>query len=207
MKTVYFVAPIGGGLVKIGCSETPASRLGSLLLWSPVPLEIVATMPGDRATEAYFHFKFWTHRSHSEWFRPAEPVLAAAERVRATGRYPNAPVDDARLPWSPQKKPRGSRLPAIREQLGLSQRQLGEALGVKVSSVRLNEQPLTEPNASFAARVVALAEERGLVLRMSDFIVEHDEPTFARLKAIHDARSHAVMDGRDAAKAARKAAA
>lgn len=68
-KFVYFIKPIGAdGPVKIGFSEAPKKRLEQLSVWSPVPLEVVATHPGDVMLEKKLHEYFRASHSHREWF-------------------------------------------------------------------------------------------------------------------------------------------
>lgn len=79
---VYFIRPVGAeGPVKIGFSANPRLRLSHLLHWSPVPLEIVATMPGSRELERRIHAKFRHLHSHKEWFLPAPELSEAIKQV------------------------------------------------------------------------------------------------------------------------------
>lgn len=67
---VYFLRPIGmNGPIKIGCSAKPHLRLAAYFPWSPYPLEIAATIPGDERLERRFHAKFVDDHTHHEWFR------------------------------------------------------------------------------------------------------------------------------------------
>jgi hypothetical protein len=67
---VYFIKPIGmDGPIKIGCSVDPEIRLSNLMVWSPFPLEIVATIPGGYSLERNVHECFADAHSHKEWFR------------------------------------------------------------------------------------------------------------------------------------------
>lgn len=69
MKHVYFMRPIGmNGPVKVGCSKTPENRLKSLDIWSPFPLEIIASVEGDGADERALHWHLREERQHGEWF-------------------------------------------------------------------------------------------------------------------------------------------
>lgn len=71
---VYFVQPVGGGLIKIGSTYDIANRVGSMSCMSPAPLEVLATIPGFRCREAALHHLFAPIRAHGEWFR-ACPAL------------------------------------------------------------------------------------------------------------------------------------
>lgn len=83
---VYFLAPIEGGAIKIGCSYLPIERLRTMLCWSPVPLEILATAPGTQADERFLHSRFAADRIHSEWFRPSARLLDMIDRIKASGQ-------------------------------------------------------------------------------------------------------------------------
>lgn len=81
---VYFLRPIGSqSPIKIGCSYNPAKRLQDYCQWSPVPLEIVATIPGDAKLERNLHDCFADLHAHGEWFHPDERLLNAIERLKA----------------------------------------------------------------------------------------------------------------------------
>lgn len=81
---VYFARFVGGfGPVKIGCTGWPEFRLAGLMQWSPYPLEISATIPGNEALEWRFHAKFVAQHSHREWFHPSkelDDVIAQVKR-------------------------------------------------------------------------------------------------------------------------------
>jgi hypothetical protein len=81
---VYFIRPVGApGPVKVGYSKWPKSRLNSYLMWSPVPLEIAATVPGARKAEKQFHAYLYEHHSHHEWFKPAPQIDALIASITA----------------------------------------------------------------------------------------------------------------------------
>lgn len=85
---VYFIAPVNGGPIKIGCSDKPAHRLITLACWAPYPLQILAEVRGCWADEQTIHRAFKDHWSHSEWFRPHPDIYALINEVRATGVMP-----------------------------------------------------------------------------------------------------------------------
>ena len=68
-KTIYFIVADGLDMVKIGCSSWVENRMEALSHWSPVPLRIAASAPGDHKLEAFIHRRFADDRSHKEWFR------------------------------------------------------------------------------------------------------------------------------------------
>jgi hypothetical protein len=77
---VYFVQQVGAvdAPVKIGTTRTRLlrQRLGAIQNGSPVKLEIVAAMLGDRQREQQLHREFAEHRLHGEWFA-MNPALRA----------------------------------------------------------------------------------------------------------------------------------
>ena len=88
---VYFIRQVGGiGPIKIGYSARPKERLSKLQDWSPVPLEVVLTIPGDHKLERNIHECFADLHSHKEWFR-AEHRLVRAIAAMADG----VPVHEA----------------------------------------------------------------------------------------------------------------
>jgi len=90
-RHIYFMRPIGqDGPIKIGSSRAPERRLATYMEWSPYPLEIVVSMPGDMRTEWAIHRCFADAHSHDEWFRPIPRLLAAVERL-----IEGVPLEDA----------------------------------------------------------------------------------------------------------------
>lgn len=85
-RFVYFMKPVGrDGPVKIGCSFTPISRLDTFMMWSPEPLEIAATAPGNMSDEYAVHRRFAHLHSHCEWFRADDALTEAIKVVALTG--------------------------------------------------------------------------------------------------------------------------
>lgn len=69
-KKTYFIRGQLSGLIKIGKSSNPISRLYDLQVGSPDMLELIAVVAGDREQE--YHDMFESSRSHGEWFFPEE---------------------------------------------------------------------------------------------------------------------------------------
>lgn len=81
---VYFIRPVGqSGPIKIGCSRLPAARLEQLMTWSPLELEIAASVPGDFKLERNIHECFATEWLRREWFAPSDRLVAFVEKLRA----------------------------------------------------------------------------------------------------------------------------
>lgn len=83
-KNVYFIKPVGmPGPIKIGCSIFVEHRLLQLMVWSPIPLEVLYTEPGTHDLERNLHRCFADYHSHLEWFHPGERLVKAIERLKA----------------------------------------------------------------------------------------------------------------------------
>lgn len=81
---VYFVQHGSDGLIKIGRSEDPATRLASMQTDSPVELRLlVAIEVPARHFETQLHRHFAAHRVHGEWFVPAPELLALISELKA----------------------------------------------------------------------------------------------------------------------------
>ena len=81
-QRIYFMRPVGQvGPIKIGCSRWPDHRLRDISNWSPLPLELIATGPGNFKLERALHDKFADSRSHKEWFHPNDILLGAIAKV------------------------------------------------------------------------------------------------------------------------------
>lgn len=88
---VYFIKPIGmDGPVKIGCSDIPEIRLKALTCWSPFPLEIAVTIPGDTRLEGRLHSTFGQHHSHHEWFLSSPELRQLIHDLKGGAAVENA---------------------------------------------------------------------------------------------------------------------
>lgn len=75
-RAVYFIQPVGGGLIKIGVSNSPISRLEALQVGCPVDLKIIGLIPdAEPGTEAALHARFAHARVRGEWFEPVPELL------------------------------------------------------------------------------------------------------------------------------------
>lgn len=83
-RFVYAARAVSGeGPIKIGCSKEPRQRLLKLMDYSPVPLELLASVPGNYGDEFALQTLLMAHHSHFEWFHPTPEVLDVVERMRA----------------------------------------------------------------------------------------------------------------------------
>jgi hypothetical protein len=77
MKEVYFIKPIDmAGPIKIGCSIDHAQRAEHFCRWSPLPLELIGSVPGTHQDEAFLHNCFIDAHSHGEWFHPIPRLVS-----------------------------------------------------------------------------------------------------------------------------------
>lgn len=81
---VYAIRCTETGRVKLGWSRDLDRRLAHLRRMSPTPLELVATLDGDRHHELALHRHFAEYRRHGEWF---DLPVSQVERLRA-GVFP-----------------------------------------------------------------------------------------------------------------------
>lgn len=77
LRTVYFIQPVAGGLIKIGIASNVTARLSGLQTGSPVELRVIGVIRGvDQTAEAGLHLRFAASRKHGEWFEPTPELLA-----------------------------------------------------------------------------------------------------------------------------------
>lgn len=119
---IYFVREVTlDGLIKIGCSQGPAARVEQLACWSPRPLTLLASAPGDEKVEKFLHYVFADHYSHREWFHPSTDILALVDFVRVNSALPiwaregRAPAIWSRPDDRRGKRNRGNRAPRTAE--------------------------------------------------------------------------------------------
>lgn len=81
---VYFLRPTGHeGPIKIGHSRMVETRIQPYFFWSPIPLELVAKVPGDETLERRLHAAFADLHSHHEWFHASPRITAVIDAVLA----------------------------------------------------------------------------------------------------------------------------
>jgi hypothetical protein len=100
---IYFMQPVDGGPVKIGCSANVRARQKQLEAHYGRELALLATMEGDREQETEIHARFADLRlGHTEQFRPAPELMAFIGRPLLVGANPEA-VEA--MPHAPETKP------------------------------------------------------------------------------------------------------
>ncbi len=98
---IYFLASPTTNSVKIGHTRVGIeARFAQILPYSPVPLELVATVEGDTRLETALHAEFDALRLHNEWFKLEGELRALVRRIIVDG--PSAMVERiAGLPARP----------------------------------------------------------------------------------------------------------
>ena len=82
-QDVYFIQAGGpDGPIKIGISYEVARRLYSLQRSNPLPLKLLATVPGGARLERELHERFAAQRLHGEWFRCSDELFGLALQLR-----------------------------------------------------------------------------------------------------------------------------
>lgn len=72
---MIYVIQAENGMVKIGCSKHPATRIASIQFNSPLQLRLIAILDGNGADERRLHSRFDQSRRHNEWFAPDREVV------------------------------------------------------------------------------------------------------------------------------------
>ena len=84
LARVYFIR--GAGLIKIGVTTNVTSRFRAIRNSSPVPIELLGSIPGGTLEESFLHNSFPHLRRHGEWFEETAELRAHVERCLAEQR-------------------------------------------------------------------------------------------------------------------------
>lgn len=83
---VYFVRAGEDGHIKIGFTASkPSERIANLQTGNPVPLILVAVVPGEPILERQLHQRFAQYRGIGEWFKPGSELVAFIDGARLAG--------------------------------------------------------------------------------------------------------------------------
>lgn len=85
LTTVYFIAAVDAGMIKIGKTRDMKKRMATLRTMSPVGLEVVCTIAYDDSLEKRIHEHLKEYRAHGEWFYADKPVLDFIRGYRENG--------------------------------------------------------------------------------------------------------------------------
>ena len=72
---VYFIQEENNGNIKIGSSNDPYKRLGSLQTGNSKKLKLIKIIKGGKEVESRLHHKFRKDKKTGEWFFPSEELL------------------------------------------------------------------------------------------------------------------------------------
>lgn len=97
------------GVLKIGCSARPETRLKTMAVNSPTPLRLVAIWPGVTADERALHAKFADNRFYNEWFRIEGELAEFVANVRGIGVTAIPDWSDSGPDGSAERKKAGRR--------------------------------------------------------------------------------------------------
>lgn len=84
---IYFAVCDVLGVVKIGYTENPKSRLSAIQTGCPFPVRIAVTIPGTRQEERLIQKTLADHKVQLEWYwlnDPVKKIMQAAKRQVST---------------------------------------------------------------------------------------------------------------------------
>ena len=80
-RGVYFIRSVANeSLIKIGYSSNVIIRFMHLHSSSPLTLELIGWVEGDRLTEREWHKRFKHLRSHGEWFHATPELIESIHK-------------------------------------------------------------------------------------------------------------------------------
>jgi ribosomal protein S30 len=175
-RVVYFIRPVGQvGPIKIGFSVAPDVRLIRMAAGSPLPLEIVATIPGSASLERAFHETFAYAHSHFEWFHPVDDLLRgihalqqgvtledAFDLTKKSGsiRKSNPKIRERFTPEFRER--RGYHLRVIHHRRKMAKVSLCDPMGAEAENIFAYERtrdPLTAAERAFLDQYLGLAAD------------------------------------------------
>jgi hypothetical protein len=100
LTTLYFIAAVDAGKIKIGKTKHIHKRLSTLMTASPVPLKLLHSVQYDEGLERRVHNHLKKYRSHGEWFHADKPVVEFVRNVKERGiQWLVSEVGDAPANW------------------------------------------------------------------------------------------------------------
>jgi len=83
--SVYIIHAPAISRVKIGYASNPRKRFSGLRTSSPVDLELLAVIPGDRDCERALHARFSVYRCDGDWFDATPAIMGFAANFPSAG--------------------------------------------------------------------------------------------------------------------------
>jgi hypothetical protein len=78
---IYFIHDRISRAVKIGVSNNPADRLGTLQTGNPNRMELLGHIRGDERDEARLHQQFAEYKVGGEWFKDDQHVMDTIQKL------------------------------------------------------------------------------------------------------------------------------
>ena len=93
-SVVYYLRRVADGMIKIGHSTAPRSRLNTHRR-EQGQIQVLLVLSGDRGDETSAHGKFSAYQiGRTEWFRPGRPLLEWICEAREGHSHPRVQPDD-----------------------------------------------------------------------------------------------------------------
>lgn len=93
-SVVYYLRRVADGMIKIGFSASPRTRLNDHRR-EQGEIEVLLVLGGDRDEENEAHGKFRRYQiGRTEWFRPVRPLLEWIREAREGHTHPDVQPDD-----------------------------------------------------------------------------------------------------------------
>lgn len=122
---VYFIKQ--GDYVKIGFTNRFKTRLNQLQVSSPIKLEVLAIIDGDKTDEQKLHEQFKHIASNGEWFMQCDELKSFIDSLDKSLMWEYGLTEEKTSPIGLIKQ--------TRLEKNLSMEELGEALGITKQAV------------------------------------------------------------------------
>ena len=96
----YIAQCRNSGLIKIGCSQYPESRVQSLRLESGEEMVLLRTLDGAFLTEKWLHKRFSESWVKGEWFRFNPEMLTVEVPPSVYLRFRHPELNPRRIDWT-----------------------------------------------------------------------------------------------------------
>ncbi len=164
---LYFIRGVAGGPVRIGRTIAPRRQIESLFAGqSPVPLRLLAFVPGGKVAEGYVCKLFADLRLRGPWFDVNDSLLEFIATAAQLNRIPDCP-DEVDCPeWPAQTE---NRLAAVMSRYDIEYRDAADFLGISRQALVGYAGGWNFPHKHVGA-LVLFFRRRGIELRTADFL-------------------------------------
>lgn len=139
---IYFIKQ--GEHVKIGFTNSLKKRLHTLQVSSPVKLEVIGLVKGEKEDEKNYHNTFRHINSNGEWFLYTDEIKNFTDSLDKDLMWKHGFTDEKTTPIGLIKK--------ARLENNLSMRELGEILGITKQSV--HEMEIREMQGNITTKAI-----------------------------------------------------